>query len=358
LRLHDISQIVKRNLNILTTLLPILSFVIPFLILYSLYPLSFEQIFQGRTYYLFFLWLVSLEIILNWEKVQKTKLSKLKSVRTVLFVIVLILPTLYVIAANFCGLNAMIEDYALQHLPPEDPELAGHARFLPLSIEYLIFAVLFCLTILVAYGIHGLVDFSISALLLGTIGVLFTINNLVPVENSPVQIFVPATATLAANVLNLMGYQTTMSVGTFPYYGRMPVIMVEGYPLARFAIAWPCAGVESLLIYTVTILLFLKKTDIPWKYRIVYFVIGAVVTYFINVLRIVTVFLIAIENGPDFMANFQRFHNYYGPLYSIVWIVSYPLIILGSRALWGKIRNWKAGTKDDAKVSTGIKLSE
>jgi hypothetical protein len=33
----------------------------------------------------------------------------------------------------------------------------------------------------------------------------------------------------------------------------------------------------------------------------------------------------------------QMFHFYYGPLYSIVWIVSYPLLILGSQALWRKI---------------------
>lgn len=62
--------------------------------------------------------------------------------------------------------------------------------------------------------------------------------------------------------------------------------------------------------------------------------LGVVVTYFINVLRIVTIFVIGI-NGGDWMA----FHNIYGQLYSITWIVSYPLLIIGSQMLWAKIKN-------------------
>jgi exosortase/archaeosortase family protein len=143
-----------------------------------------------------------------------------------------------------------------------------------------------------------------------------------------------------------------------PTYGSMPDLTVTGSQgKARFGIAWPCSGVESLLIYTVTILLFLKKTDIPWKHRITYFSIGAVVTYLINIFRVVTIFLLAMDYGwPSPQA--VQFHNYYGMLYSITWIISYPLIIIGSRALWGRIRNWKTGIEDSTNFSTRTKLSE
>ena len=357
-------QIVKKNISLLIKLASLLAFIIPFFILYSLYSYSFEQTLLGRTFYLFFLWLVSLEMILSWEKLQKNRLDKLGSVRTVSFIIVLLLPTIYVIVANYCGLNAIIEDIAKQiiPLPPEDPGQAHIASLVPLSTEYLVFAGLFCLIILLAYGVNGLMDFSISTFFLGTIGVLFTIVNLYPFGRfTPLQIFVPATATLAANFLNLMGYQTSLSAITNSYYGYMSHLRAldPKNPLrsASFLIAWPCAGVESLLIYTVTVLLFLKKTAIPWKHRIIYFVIGAVVTYFINILRIVSIFLLTMDYGyPSPQA--QRFHDYYGMLYSITWIMSYPLIIIGSRTLWGKIRNWKTSTKGGAKFSTQTKLSE
>jgi len=121
----------------------------------------------------------------------------------------------------------------------------------------------------------------------------------------------------------------------------MPVLRVwdPNNPLksARFGIAWPCAGVESLIIYTVTILLFLKKTAIPWKHGIIYFIIGAIITYFINILRIVTIFLLAAKYGTQ-SPEVWSFHDFYGQLYSITWIISYPLIIIGTRSLWSKIR--------------------
>jgi thaumarchaeosortase len=258
-----------------------------------------------------------------------------------------------VIAADYCGLNVMIENLATQL----GVEKTGWPT---VSAEYMIFAVFFGLIILLTYGISGLTDFSISTFFLGAIGILFTVDNLYPYGRfTPLQILVPATATLAANVLNLMGYTTSMSfISNHPTYGSMPELVVTGSQgSVRFGIAWPCSGVESLLIYTVTILLFLKKTDIPWKHRIIYFSIGAVVTYLINIFRVVTIFLLAMDYGwPSPQA--VQFHNYYGMLYSITWIISYPLIIIGSRALWGRIKNWKTGTKKTVNFSTRTKLSE
>jgi len=337
----DIVQTIKRNANTLTKLLPLLSFIIPFLVLYSLYSDSFEMTWKGRTYHLFFLWLFLLEMILDWEKLQARKISKVKSARTIAFIITLLIPTVYVIVANFLGLNS-----AILNLARQNNIQSPWAEYMPLSTEYLVFAVLFALIILLAYGIDGLTDLSISVFFLGIIGVIYTIDNLYPYGSfTPFQIFVPTTAMFSERVLNLIGYQTEWlgeRQGT-------PVLKAwNSKGVAKFGIAWPCSGIESLLIYSVTILLFLKKTAIPWKQRIIYFAIGAIVTYFINVLRIVTIFIIGIDSG-----DIGVFHNYYGPLYSITWIMSYPLIIIGSRALWRKIRNWKTGTKD---VSESFKI--
>jgi thaumarchaeosortase len=335
----NITQTVKKGINVLRELLPLFSFILPFLILYYLDPNSFEKTWKGRTYYLFFLWLFFLEIILNWEELQTRKISKMKSARTIAFIVTLLIPTVYVIVSNFCGLNHVIEDLAKQNN-------ITWASMMPLSTEYLVFAVFSVIIILLEYGVSGLKDFSISTVFLGIIGVIYTIDNVYPYGRfTPFQILVPTTATFAANVLNLMGYETRISfISNHPIYGSMPLLTAwdsQGRSSGPIAIAWPCSGVESLLIYTVTILLFLKKSGIPWKHRVIYFIIGAIVTYFINILRIVTIFVISINGG-----DISDFHNYYGQLYSISWIISYPLIIIGSRALWRKIKNWKTDTKN------------
>jgi exosortase/archaeosortase family protein len=263
--------------------------------------------------------------------------------RTVLFAIALLLPTVYVVAANYCGINTIITDLTSRYISPftylppgQSIVIAGQV---PISFEYLVFAAFFCLMILLAYGISTLADFSLSLTFAGIIGLLFTMDQLYPEKLTPLMIFVPSTAMLAAKVLTLMGYHITV----LSFSTTMPLLIATNRYGQSFGayIDWACAGVESLIIYTVVILLFLRKTIIPWKYRIIYFAIGAAVTYFINTLRIATLFVLGIEYGGS-SSIWQSFHNYYGMLYSMTWIVSYPLIIIGSRALLVKIRQRNA----------------
>ena len=121
----------------------------------------------------------------------------------------------------------------------------------------------------------------------------------------------------------------------------MPVLSVMNSQgrNASFGIAWPCSGIESLLIYTLMILLFLKNSMIPLKHRILYFIFGAVVTFFINVFRIATIFVIALDTSANSI-QVHRFHDYYGWLFSLTWIVLYPLIVIVSRNLWIKMKSW------------------
>jgi exosortase/archaeosortase family protein len=284
--------------------------------------------------------------------------------RTALFIVALLLPTVYVVAANYYGINTIISNSASQYISPtykllfpSDPtQKIIAASQVPISFEFLFFAVFFCFMILLEYGINILADFPLSITFAGIFGLLFTIDELYPGNFTPLQIFVPTTATLAAKVLTLMGYRTTLSFATI-----MPYLTATSPSGQSFGalIDWTCAGIESLLIYTIIILLFLRKSIIPWRYRIIYFAIGAAVTYFINILRIAYLFVLGIEVGGNTNNPvWQNFHNDYAMLISISWIVSYPLIIIGSQALWGKIKDWKTGTKKTVNLPTQTKLSE
>ncbi|MGQ9538771.1 MAG: exosortase/archaeosortase family protein [Candidatus Bathycorpusculaceae bacterium] len=320
-------------IGIIVKILPILSFIVPFFILYLLYPNTFEPVWTGtwenRMGYVLFLWLLFMETIIAWKELQ-TKKHKLLSTKTVLLILALLLPTIYVIVANYLGVNqAIIELSRKFNIKP------AWAALMPLSIEYLIFALLFATIIILKYDVKGIKFYSVSTAFLIIIGVVYTINNLYTFgEFAPFQIMVIPTAIFAEKVLNLMGFKTTLIArNTVPYlYAENPENSRESFGAL---IDWPCAGVESLMIYTVTILLFLKKLSL--KRKIIYFLIGAVVTYFINVLRIVTLYTIAIHKG-----DWGIFHDYFGPLYSMVWIVSYPLIIVKSQDMWDKFRKWRA----------------
>jgi thaumarchaeosortase len=321
---------IKKIINMLPRLLLFISFLIPMIILYCIEPYSFEKTWKGRTYYIFFLWLLLLEILLSWDELDATKLKRIKSPRTIAFIITLSIPTIYVIVANFYGLNLMIRECALQNLHMGD----YWANNMPLCIEYLVFSAIFIVTVFFQYGTVGLKHYSIAPTLLAIIGSIYTIDNFYPEGTfTPFQIIVPTTVILAAQVLNMMGYQTIM---LSPYKG-MPTLLIrdsQGRSSLPFAVAWPCSGIDSLLLYSVTVLLFLKRNPVPTLHKLIYFMVGAVVTYFINILRIATIYIISIDGG-----DWLTFHDLYGPLYSVSWIVSYPLIMFGIEALLTKIKD-------------------
>lgn len=333
--MQNVLSILKEHASTLLRLLPLLAFAVPFIWLYYLHPGSFELMWKGRTFQLFFIWLIALELILDWEKLQTSKITKLFSARTFAFIITLALPTIYVWISNYLGLNAIITDVARQ-------SGVQWWDLMALAIEYLVFAVFYCLIVLLSFGVKGLKSFSVPLFFLLVVGALYTIDNLYPYGQFTLfQFLVPTTTTLAAAVLNLMGYNTTLTTQTNPLQGTLPLLTATdpNNPVrsATFAVAWPCAGIESLLIFTVVVLLFLKRMPISWKAKIGYFAVGAAVTYVINILRIVAIFMIGMDYGVR-SEQVELFHFYYGPLYAIAWIVAYPLIILGSQSLWRKLK--------------------
>ncbi len=328
---------VAKTILISKRLAPILAFAVPFIILYYLYPGSFEITWKGRTYYLFFIWLLFLETLSSWDKF-KTSKWQLKSFRTVLFPIVLALPTIYVVAANYLGLNSLSMDYFRNNLG----STISFVEMMPLAIEYLVFTIMLSAIIITEYSVYDLSKYALSTFFLGIIGFIYTIDNLYPYGRfTPFQIIVPTTAHFAANVLNLMGYETTVTVINSSTYGIIPSLKVNGMP--SIGIAWPCSGIDSLIIYSVAVLLFLKNSGFSRKQLIGCFIIGAVITYFINVLRIVTILITGLNYGVG-SAQWTRFHDYYGPLYSITWIMAYPLIIIALDTLWKKLKNKKRET--------------
>jgi thaumarchaeosortase len=316
----------------LKKMVPIIAFIVPLFILYALYPDSYDLMWKGRAFYFFFMCLILVEILINWDRITESRLTEIKSGRTVAFIVAATLPILYVIVASYLGLNNALMDVAKSYGVVPD-----FVQFVPLFTEYLVFTGLFAFILSIYYGIRQIPNFAISIIFLAAIGTLYMIDTLYPWGRfAPFQILVPATTQLSASLLNTMGYKTSIAMTLIPNEGTLPVLTVQDVygHTAVYAVAWVCSGIESLIIFSVTIPLFFKNSDIPWKQRVVYFIFGAAVTYFINALRIATIFIIALNGG-----DWNAFHNLYGMLYSMSWIVCYPLLIMGSRALWGRLTN-------------------
>jgi thaumarchaeosortase len=314
----------KINRETQIRLMPLIALVVAFVWLGLLEPNSFGALWKGRTFEVFFIWLIGLELILDWNKLPTNKLDKKVSAREILFGISLLLPSLYVALSFYGGLNNAITSLSVQNGIP-------WASSMPLSTEYLVFGLFLCTMILLAYGKKGLAAFAIPTFFAILIGTIYSIDNIFPYgQFTPFQIFVPTTAAIAQTVLSAMGYNTSLDTS------QTPTLQVWGTAgTAQFQIAWPCAGIESLLIFTVVALLFLKRMPLSLKAKVGFFVFGAAVMYLINIFRIVWIFLLGMNFGETSM-QVQEFHFYFGHMYSMTWIIVYPLILIFGLILWKK----------------------
>jgi len=271
-------------------------------------------------FYLFFIWLFFIESIIDWEKiVGKRPKNRL---RVLAFIVCAIAPTIYVLAANFLGSVSQAilkigQDFGIQ---------PGFLSFdWPLSLEYVAFVMFFVVAIVLAYGKEGLKSFSISHSLLGGMTAVYMIDTVFPFGAFKlIQLFALPTAASTAALFDFLGYKTRL---TYPVgYTNFPRLWVGADNKSAIAdVGWPCAGVHSLLLYVLIILVFFKRSKISSFRKLVYFIVGFVGTYFVNILRIYSILIVMLYYGQE--AGIV-FHNSYGELYFFTWMFLYILLIV------------------------------
>ncbi|MEM3072022.1 MAG: archaeosortase/exosortase family protein [Candidatus Bathyarchaeia archaeon] len=84
-------------------------------------------------------------------------------------------------------------------------------------------------------------------------------------------------------------------------------------------INWPCAGVLSMLIYSLVVVILMVKLEAPRKRKLIYVVVGAAGTFMVNVIRIFLITLAVVYSNIDL----RVFHETVGEVLFVVWIVIY-----------------------------------
>ena len=304
----------------------------------------FDLTWKGRMFYLFFVWLLLLESILDWEVIVEKQPTFQNRFRVFLACIFAAVPSVYILSVNFLGLDQMILSFG-QALQIRPDFINGHW---PLSVEYLILISFFIFATWLAYGLAGLKSFSISLSLLAGIGVIYLVDTIWPFGTfKPMQLLVVPTAAFATTLLDFLGYNVTL---TYPIssseYGSLPLMIVRaGGETVRANIAWPCAGVHSLFLFTLIILVFFKKTKIQKERKIIFFLVGTAGTYLTNIFRISSFFTISINYGQE---AGKAFHDSYGELYFIAWMLTYFMIIVAIQS--GKINRFTQALRKKLKV--------
>jgi len=343
-----------------------LFFIITIVTLYYFEPKTLENSWKGRAPYIIFLGLLVLELSVAWKKIIAKKFT---AIRVTALIISLMAPILYILAFFLGDLKSNVIELAKVLSAYTGLENRVEAFILPywiqqhwtISLEYVVLSAFFTLSIWLMYGFDGIKKTSISLLFIWATTTFFMIDTIYPYGTFAIlQSLSPFTTYCAASTLNVFGYNVRFR-GSLLYD---PNVRSQRFP--NIGVNWPCAGVHSFIIYSIVILLFLKNIkfkplELPayiekklnsfihrklptWFFRsvtlsygffktkivfIIIFIVGAIGTFLVNILRIVSIVVIMIKYGPDWAI---LFHSYYGELYFMAWILIYPsVIVYGSR---------------------------
>jgi thaumarchaeosortase len=299
------------------------AFVVPVLTLCFFDASSFDYMWKGRAPYLLFLWLFFLEMFLGWKELEEKRVFPW-SKRVLAAAVGFLLPSLYVLSMFVFGLRQEILKWGTTIGVPSSRYGSWFLEFSwPLSVEFIVITIFFIVSVYLVYGLRGLKNFCISSFFIGAIGVFYMIDTFFPYGTFTVlQSFVPLTVSAAANVLNSLGCGTQIFSAGDDGLG-LRVMAASGKNFTA-TVSWPCAGIQSLFIYSFLILLFLRGNNISLRKRIVYFVVGAFGTLLINIIRIVTILIAGLSGGGDIAT---RFHEFYGEFFFIAWILIYISLV-------------------------------
>ncbi len=281
----------------------------------------FALTWKGRMFLLFFLLFVAFESVLFAKASCKEQEQKPRShFRSAAAFVVALAPLLFIIGVNM-GLDQAIiglGEFRLEYWQNVNPNWWNSLNGdWPMCFEYLAFGLSFTAAMLIAYGKRTLRAFSISIAFILMVTLFYFIDTVYPYGAfAPLQVFSLPTSMCAASLLESIGIRYMLyysSSGT-----AMPIVAVNaGGASTPTSVAWPCAGVHSMLIYAVFSLLILHRMHMSGFRKLVYFIAGAAGTLAINTLRIASFFVILVNQGKEAAATF---HSVYGELLFFGWM--------------------------------------
>jgi thaumarchaeosortase len=290
---------------------------------------TFDLTWKGRMFYSIFIWFMVIETAFGWQDLMDKKPQNRKLMAAAL--IIAAIPTIYVLAVNFFGLDLSVLKAGLSlNIPAvtasNDPSDFLHLQW-PLSLEYMVLFSCSLAAVAVAYKGKGIKTLGISLTFLGAMAVAYMLDTVFPfgVFKPLQELALPTTATTAA-LFDFLGYGVTMMYPMHSTNTLLPALTItSGAKSAGVEIAWACAGVYSLLLYVLIILVFFKRTNISSFRKVLYFFIGLFGTFFANVMRIYTIIIIDLQSGHTAMMDF---HNTWGELFGFGFIFGFIMLIV------------------------------
>ena len=135
----------------------------------------------------------------------------------------------------------------------------------------------------------------------------------------PLQYVVPYLVKLNTSII------TALHLGIATAHNNVMFLSGDHGPFA-LQVFWPSAGVHSIIIYSLVMMAFLLKMNIPPKRKAMYFVLGVIGTIGINVIRIFSLSVFVLKVSTN-VSDFESFHSVAGEIMFLPWLFVFLLVV-------------------------------
>jgi len=135
----------------------------------------------------------------------------------------------------------------------------------------------------------------------------------------PLQYVVPYLVKLNTSII------TALHLGIATAHNNVMFLSGDLGPFA-LQVFWPSAGVHSIIIYSLVMMAFLLKMNIPPKRKAMYFVLGVIGTIGVNVIRIFSLSLFVLKVSTN-VSDFESFHSVAGEIMFLPWLFIFLLVV-------------------------------
>ncbi len=309
-------QIFGMNSSIAATVV----LIAPIIFTLIAYPDTFSLAWnEGRGGFLFAMAFVAAELIGLKYPISRAR-----------FLIVVALAAVTI--AYFAALPMGLRDYIREAASSYDVSLVDSWIWM---WDFIVMSIFVASALVVFFGKKWYKIAPAGAIYLVGSAVILSLDAFFPFDSlGPLQFIVPIYLQIDQGVINFIddyitniGPENPTSTSN-PATARGNLLILNGLhgPFA-LQVFWPSAGVHSMIIYTLVMLAFLLKMDIPIKRKLIYFAIGTFGTVSVNVIRIISLSLYALVVTTN-VSEWEAFHSVAGEIMFLPWLGIYLAIVM------------------------------
>ncbi|MEX0764023.1 MAG: thaumarchaeosortase, partial [Nitrosopumilaceae archaeon] len=270
-----------------STIFAILLIASPIIFALAVFPDSFSLSWnQGRGGFLFALAFIVAELIGVKIGISKKRLLA-------------VVPLAALTIAYLVSLEFGLRDYIVSIAPNYNVQLIFSWTWM---WDFVVLAIFLVATMSILFGKKWVRISPAGPIFIAGSAVILSLDAFFPYDTlGPLQYIVPYLVQTNAWLI------TTLDLGIASARDNILFLRGDHGPFA-LQVFWPSAGVHSVIIYSLVMMAFLFKMNIPPKRKAVYFVLGIFGTIGVNMIRIFSLSIFVLKVSTK-VSEFEEFHS-------------------------------------------------